>query len=247
MIDAADLHKSFGAKSVLSGASFSVDGGTVAALVGPNGSGKTTTLHVLAGLATPDAGTARIDGVDVVRDRSTAQAKLAFLPQDVRFHDALTPRQVLRFYADMRRERSEALRSECPRGEVVSGPGGADADRIGAVLQRVDLMAAAEQPCGTLSGGMRQRLGLALLSLSDADILLLDEPGLSLDPDWRRFLAQWLRDSADAGATVLMATHLLEVWRPAVNHVLICADGRIQAEHASTDPVSVSHAGRKET
>ena len=102
MIESADLYKSFGDATVLNGASFSVESGMVAALVGPNGSGKTTTLHLLAGLATPDAGTARIDGTDVVRDRAAAQAKLAFLPQDVRFHDALTPRQVLRFYADLR-------------------------------------------------------------------------------------------------------------------------------------------------
>jgi ABC-type multidrug transport system ATPase subunit len=217
MIEAADLHKSFGAKSVLSGASFSVEEGAVVALVGPNGSGKTTTLHLLAGLATPDAGTARIGGVDVVRDRSDAQAKLAFLPQDVRFHDALTPRQVLRFYADLR---------------------GADADRIGTALQCVDLTAAAEQPCGTLSGGMRQRLGLALLILADADALLLDEPGLSLDPKWRRALMQWLRDCADTGATVLMATHLLEVWRPTIDHVLTCTDGLIRAEGASANPVA---------
>lgn len=217
MIEAADLYKSFGDATVLDGASFSVGSGTVAALVGPNGSGKTTTLHLLAGLATPDAGTARIDGTDVVRDRAAAQAKLAFLPQDVRFHDALTPRQVLRFYADLR---------------------GADADRIGAALQRVDLTAAAEQPCGTLSGGMRQRLGLALLSLSDPDVLLLDEPGLSLDPDWRRALMQWLRDCADTGATVLMATHLLEIWRPAIDRVLTCADGLICAENTPINPVA---------
>jgi ABC-type multidrug transport system ATPase subunit len=202
---------------VLDGASFSVEGGTVAALVGPNGSGKTTTLHMLAGLATPDAGTARIGGVDVGRDRAAAQAKLAFLPQDVRFHNALTPRQVLRFYADLR---------------------GADADRIGTALQCVDLTAAAEQPCSTLSGGMRQRLGLALLILADADVLLLDEPGLSLDPDWRRALMKWLRDCADTGATVLMATHLLEVWRPAIDCVLTCSDGFIRAEDAPANPVT---------
>jgi ABC-type multidrug transport system ATPase subunit len=152
-----------------------------------------------------------------VRDRSAAQAQLAFLPQDVRFHDALTPREVLRFYADLR---------------------GADADRIGTALQCVDLTAAAEQPCGTLSGGMRQRLGLALLILADADVLLLDEPGLSLDPTWRRALVQWLRNCADTGATVLMATHLLEIWRPAVDHVLTCADGVIRAEDAPSNPVA---------
>jgi ABC-type multidrug transport system ATPase subunit len=102
----------------------------------------------------------------------------------------------------------------------------------------MDLTAAAEQPCGTLSGGMRQRLGLALLILADADVLLLDEPGLSLDPDWRRALMKWLRDCADTGATVLMATHLLEVWRPAIDRVLTCSDGLIRAEDAPANPVT---------
>lgn len=207
MIEGIDLHKSFGDTQVLGGASLSVNAGTVAALIGPNGSGKTTTLHLLAGLAVPDGGTIRIDGVDVVRNRPAAQAKLAFLPQEVRFHGALTPRQVLRFYAELR---------------------GADTERIGDVLERVALSEAAGQPCDTLSGGMRQRLGLALLALADADVLLLDEPGLSLDSTWRKHLIRWLRDCADTGATVLMATHLPEVWRPALDRVLTCADGVIQ-------------------
>lgn len=216
MIDVTELHKSYDTKTVLQGASFSVDPGTVAALIGPNGSGKTTTLHVLAGLVAPDAGAATISGIDVVHDRRIAQTKLAFLPQDVRFHTALTPRQVLRFYADLR---------------------GVHPDRSEEALGRVALTKAADQPCGVLSGGMRQRLGLAVLGLADADVLLLDEPGLSLDPTWRRHLAGWLRVRADAGTAVLMATHLLEVWQSDIDRVLTCADGRIRD---GTVPVDAS-------
>jgi len=207
MIDVVDLHKSFGGTAVLKGASFSAAPGTVTALVGPNGSGKTTTLHVLAGLVTPDAGTARVDGTDVTADRAAAQERLAFLPQDVRFHDALTPRQVLRFYAGLR---------------------DAPADRLDAPLEQVALQDAADDPCGTLSGGMRQRLGIALLELADAPVLLLDEPALSLDPDWREVLMERLQTRAEAGATVLLATHLLEVWRPIVDQVLRCEGGQIR-------------------
>jgi len=210
MIDVTNLHKAYGDETVLDGASFSVDGGSIAAMVGPNGSGKTTTLHVLAGLATPDAGTATVDGVDVTTDRSrrlSGQERLAFLPQDVRFHSALTPRQVLRFYAGLR---------DTPT------------DRLDARLEEVALLDAADDPCGTLSGGMRQRLGLALLDLADAPVLLLDEPALSLDPDWREVLMDRLQKRAQTGATVLLATHLLEVWRPIIDQVLHCEDGRIQ-------------------
>jgi len=212
MIDVIDLYKSFGEAAVLQGASFSAAPGTVTALVGPNGSGKTTTLHVLAGLVTPDAGTARIDGADVTTDRAAVQAQLAFLPQDVRFHDALTPRQVLRFYAGLRPEGSDA-----------------PTDRIEDLLGQVALREAADRPCAALSGGMRQRLGIALLELADAPVLLLDEPGLSLDPEWRDFLMERLRERAEAGATVLLATHLLEVWRPIVDQVLRCEGGQLRA------------------
>jgi ABC-2 type transport system ATP-binding protein len=212
MIDAHNLHKAFGEAPVLDGASFSVSAGSIAALVGPNGSGKTTTLHVLAGLTTPDAGTATVDGVDVTAHRTAAQERLAFLPQDVRFHSALTPRQVLRFYAGLR---------------------DAPTDRLDAPLNRVALTDAADDPCGTLSGGMRQRLGIAVLELADAPVLLLDEPALSLDPEWRTFLMDRLRAHADDGATVLMATHLLDVWTPIVDRVLRCEDGRIR--EAETD------------
>jgi heme ABC exporter ATP-binding subunit CcmA len=219
MIDVTNLHKAYGEETVLDGASFAAEAGTITAMVGPNGSGKTTTLHVLSGLATPDAGTATVDGVEVTTNRAAAQERLAFLPQDVRFHDALTPRQVLRFYAGLRN---------------------ASTDRLDALLDQVALADAADEPCGTLSGGMRQRLGLALLELADAPVLLLDEPALSLDPDWRDMLMDRLRARAEAGATVLLATHLLDVWRPIVDRVLHCEDGQIRAVEETTDPVAAS-------
>lgn len=216
MIDVTNLHKAYGTEAVLEGASFSVESGTIATMVGPNGSGKTTTLHVLAGLATPDAGTAAVDGGEVTTDRAAAQERLAFLPQDVRFHEALTPRQVLRFYAGLRN---------------------ASTNRLDARLEQVALLDAADDPCGTLSGGMRQRLGLALLELADAPVLLLDEPALSLDPDWRDVLMDRLRTRAKDGATVLLATHLLEVWRPIVDRVLQCEDGQIRDVEEAGNPV----------
>ncbi len=221
MIDAHNLQKAFGDTAVLNGASFSVEGGAIAALVGPNGSGKTTTLHVLAGLTTPDAGTATVDGVDVTSDRPAAQGRLAFLPQDVRFHSALTPRQVLRFYAGLRN---------------------ASTDRIEPLLDDVALTDAADKPCDTLSGGMRQRLGIAVLELADAPVLLLDEPALSLDPEWRGFLMDRLQAYADDGTTVLMATHLLDVWTPIVDRVLRCADGQIREAETNSvaEPASLS-------
>lgn len=213
MIEGTNLHKSFGDHTVLRDASFAVEEGTIAALVGANGSGKTTTLHILSGLATPDSGTATVAGVDVTKHRSAAQEHLAFLPQDVRFHSALTPRQVLRFYAGLR---------------------DAPTDRIDALLEAVALTDAADRPSGELSGGMRQRLGIAILELANAHVLLLDEPALSLDPEWRTFLMDRLQTYADDGATVLLATHLLDIWTPIVDRVLRCENGGIQPDETTT-------------
>lgn len=136
MIDVTDVHVTYD-EPVLRGASFRVEGGQIAALVGSNGAGKTTMLKVIAGLTNPERGTVRVDGVDVRSDRQRSQRRLAYLPQDTRFHDALSPRQVLRFYAGLRH------RPDHP---------------IDDLLEEVDLADAADRPCGTLSGGMRQRL-----------------------------------------------------------------------------------------
>lgn len=221
MIEAIDLSKSFDATVVLDNASFTAPAGSVTALVGPNGSGKTTTLHLLAGLDTADSGTGRICGINVHRDRQRAAEKLAFLPQEVRFHGALTPRQVVRFYADLR---------ETPR------------ERIDEALARVELTETADQPCHTLSGGMRQRLGLGVLLLTKPEVLLLDEPALSLDPKWRDFLRRWLEACADNGTTVLMATHLLEVWEPIVHRVLTCSNGRVSTQDINPNGSSTNES-----
>jgi ABC-type multidrug transport system ATPase subunit len=154
--------------------------------------------------------------VDVTTDRSAAQERLAFLPQDVRFHDALTPRQVLRFYAGLRNTST---------------------DRIVPLLDMVALTDAADKPTDTLSGGMRQRLGIAILEMADAPVLLLDEPALSLDPEWRTFLMDRLRAHADDGAAVLLATHLLDVWTPIVDRVLRCEEGQVRNEERNPVPV----------
>ncbi|MCS3610134.1 ATP-binding cassette domain-containing protein [Salinibacter ruber] len=190
MIEVADLYKSFGDAAVLQGASFS---------------------------AAPGTATARIDRTDVTTDRTAAQERLAFLPQDVRFHDALTLRQVLRFYAGLR---------DAP-----------DA-RLDALLDDVGLADAAQKSCGALSGGMRQRLGIAVFELARAPVLLLDEPGLSLDPKWRGFLMDRLRARVEEGAAVLMATHLLDVWRPLADRVLRCEGGTVREVELTTGAVA---------
>jgi ABC-type multidrug transport system ATPase subunit len=209
MITIEGLTKSYGRHRVLDGLDLTALPGAVTLLVGANGSGKTTTLRQLCGLSAPDAGRLAIGATDLATARLAALAQLSFLPQSPRFHARLTAGDILRFYARLR---------DLP------------ASRIDAVVKQWRLDDAAGQQTGRLSGGTRQRLALAVLSLPAAPVLVLDEPGLSLDPDWRRFLQAELRAAANRGATVLVATHLLGEWNGQSDRCLVLERGRVGRE-----------------
>jgi Cu-processing system ATP-binding protein len=209
MITIEGLTKSYGSRRVLDGLDLIARPGAITLLVGANGSGKTTTLRQLCGLSAPDAGRIAIGPVDLSTSRLAALAQLSFLPQSPRFHARLTAGDILRFYARLR-----AL----------------PASRIEAVVAQWRLDDAVGQQTGRLSGGTRQRLALAVLSLPEAPVLVLDEPGLSLDPDWRRFLQAELHAAARRGATVLVATHLLGEWNGQADRCLVLEGGQVGRE-----------------
>jgi ABC-type multidrug transport system ATPase subunit len=154
-----------------------------------------------------------------------ALAQLSFLPQSPRFHARLSAGDILDFYARLR---------------------GLPSSRIAAVEECWGLGDVRTQATGRLSGGTRQRLALAVLALPDAPVLVLDEPGLSLDPDWRRFLHAELHAAARRGATVLVATHLLGEWDGQTDRCLVLEHGRVGRELPSSRlreafPFSVPH------
>jgi ABC-2 type transport system ATP-binding protein len=209
MIRAENLTKSYRRKPVLDGLSLEANPGEVTLLIGPNGAGKSTTIKILAGLIRPDGGCVQINGHDVVRQRISAQRSVAYLPQQPRFHPRLTCLEVLRFYARLR---------------------GLPASRCDAMLELTGLNEARAVRAAELSGGMRQRLGLAYLLLADAPVLLLDEPGLSLDPGWRRRLQETLHFESRRGKAVLVATHLIAEWNNVADRCLLCRDGMIEQE-----------------
>ena len=209
MILTRDLQKGFGKRSVLTGLDLVAEPGAITLLVGANGAGKTTTLRLLAGLAEPDAGTVAIAGHDLLRARQQALAHLSFLPQAPRFHPRLSTAQVATFYAQLRgRERAAVARA----------------------LAEWGLEEFAKVPTAKLSGGLRQRLALAVFALADAPVLLLDEPGLSLDPEWRLRLQHFLTSEAQRGRTILIATHLLGEWEGRADRCLLIEDGRAAGE-----------------
>jgi ABC-type multidrug transport system ATPase subunit len=209
MILTRDLQKSFGQRCVLAGLDLVAEPGAVTLMVGANGAGKTTTLRLLAGLAEPDAGTIAIAGHDLLRARKDALAQLSFLPQAPRFHPRLSTRQVATFYAQLR---------------------GREVEDVTAALGEWGLEEFANVPTAKLSGGLRQRLALAIFALADAPVLLLDEPGLSLDPEWRLHLQEFLTAEARRGRTVLVATHLLGEWEGRADRCLLIQNGRATGE-----------------
>lgn len=225
MITVQELSKAYGSRTVLSDLSFEARPGQVTLLVGANGSGKSTTNRILAGLIEADAGHLSIDGTVVDARCPAARRSLSFLPQSPRFHPSLTVTQILEFYARLR---------------------GLSTTTCARAAKQWALTDHRDAPSGILSGGLRQRLALAVFSLPDAPVLALDEPGLSLDPDWRRFLQDELRAAAQAGRTVLVATHLLGEWDGRADRCLVLDHGRILRELApdrlrQAFPFAVAH------
>ena len=209
MILARELSKSFGTRHVLRGLDLAVEPGAMTLMVGANGAGKTTTLRLLAGLSEPDEGRVEIHGRDLQTARSAALAHLSFLPQAPRFHPRLTTLQTASFYGELRgRAHREAE----------------------AALDRWGMLEYSSVPTGKLSGGLRQRLALSVFALANAPVLLLDEPGLSLDPEWRRSLQDFLVNEASRGRTILVATHLLGEWEGRADRCLLIEGGRSQGE-----------------
>src|SRR5690606_19882505 len=153
------------------------------------------------GALAADSGSVRIDGVDMSKDRRRAQARASSLPQHVSFHPRLSVLDTLRFYAQLR---------------------GSPRARIEEELARWGLEEHARKLAGQLAGGVRQRRGLAALMLPEAQALILDEPGVSLDPEWRERMQRILLEEARGGRTVLVATHLLGEWEGRASRCIVC-------------------------
>ena len=181
MIEVRGLEKRFGSVTALAAVSFDVQAGETFALLGPNGSGKTTALKCLAGLVIPSYGEIRINGSDIARNPVTSRSAISYLPQRVAFPEQVTAREVLDFYRRLR---------HLPPG------------RVEAALERCSFGDAADRLVSEFSGGMMQRLGIAVAVMADASILLLDEPTASLDPEGAAEFRAFLASLKDLGKTI---------------------------------------------
>ncbi|TVQ30208.1 MAG: ABC transporter ATP-binding protein [Phycisphaeraceae bacterium] len=210
MITATNLTKNFGRFRALDGASFHVGDGEAVALWGANGAGKTTAIRCALGLLR-HRGSVRIGGVDVRRDPRAARRQVGYVPQELAFHDDLRVIETMRFYARLRRVQRE---------------------RIDESLETVELARHARKRVRELSGGMKQRLALALALLSDPAALILDEPTSNLDAAARRDFTALLRAQKRSGKTILFSSHRIDEIEALGDRVVGLDQGRISFECA---------------
>ncbi|HLU64056.1 MAG TPA: ATP-binding cassette domain-containing protein [Protaetiibacter sp.] len=215
MIEIDGVHKRFGRKEVLRGVDLTVRRGEILALLGPNGAGKTTIVNILTTLVRPDAGTARIDGLDVVRDAREVQRRIAVTGQSSAVDGALTAEENLRMLARLSGLRGARVRT-----------------RTAELLERFDLTANARERVSGFSGGMRRRLDLALSLVVDSPVVFLDEPTTGLDTRSRQELWAIIGELAGRGTTVLLTTQYLEEADRLADRVLVLDGGRIVADGA---------------
>lgn len=194
---------------VIKDLSFAVPKGTVMCLLGPNGSGKTTTVNLLTGLLRPSIGTVHVCGFEPARDLREVLRRIALVPQETALYVQLSARENLDFHANYYGVPKRAVR-----------------DRIGDMLAVVGLTDRADDRVSTFSGGMQRRLSLARAMLSEPDVLLLDEPTLGVDVHSRQAIWEHIQRLADEGRTVLLTTNHMEEAEAVGRDVLIIDKGR---------------------
>ena len=207
-IEFTGLSKHFGSVVAVDDLAFTVEPGRVTGFLGPNGSGKTTTLRMLLGLVAPSSGQATIGG-RYYRDIPNPTGLVGAVLEATSFHPSRRARTHLR---------------------MVARAGGHDEARADVVLDLVGLTADAKRKVGGFSMGMRQRLELATALIGDPDVLILDEPSNGLDPQGIAWLREFMRFLAGEGRTVLVSSHLLSEMAQTIDNAVIISHGQLKAQ-----------------
>jgi ABC-2 type transport system ATP-binding protein len=190
-IDVEGLSKSFGALKAVDNVSLKIEQGHITGFLGPNGSGKTTSLRMLCGLLTPDSGSGKVLGLDFPREAAAIKRQTGYMTQ--RFS----------LYEDLKIEENLAFIARVYSLDHVQ-------DRVNQTLEKLGLANRRDQLAGTLSGGWKQRLALAAAVMHEPKLLLLDEPTAGVDPQARRDFWDEIHSLADGGLTVLVSTHYMD-------------------------------------
>jgi len=212
MIELEAVVKDYGSHRALNRLSLGVPEGSVYGLLGPNGAGKSTTIHLITGMIQPTSGRILVGGIDAVADPVAARSAIAYVPESVALYPHLSGVENLQLFSRLAGQRLGVAESEACLEQAGLQP---DAHR-----RRI----------GTYSKGMRQKVGLAIALAKKARVLLLDEPSSGLDPSASHDLAQRVRELAEGGLAVLMATHDLFRARETCDRVGLLVQGSLRAE-----------------
>lgn len=213
VIQTEDLTKTFKGVNALQSLNLSVHKNSIFGFLGPNGAGKTTTIKLLLGLSRPTGGRGTIFGHDIARESEALRRRVGYLAQDPRYYEHMTARETLRFTARF----------------FYTGPRAAIEERIQSTLDLVGLKDKADRPVKGFSGGERQRLGIAQAQVNYPDLLILDEPAASLDPQGRRDVLE-VMERLRKYTTIFYSTHILDDVQRVSDTVAILNKGQLVAQ-----------------
>jgi ABC-2 type transport system ATP-binding protein len=207
------LGKDFGTNIALESLTCTIARGEIVGLLGPNGAGKTTTMKLVLGMLRPTRGSARFLGLDCTRDATEVKRRLGYSPDEPSFYDFLSGKETIDFVLNVR--------------GVPLEPAWA---ALGPVVERLDFGEALEIAAGGYSHGTKKKLALLLALAHDPSLLLLDEPTNGLDPPTAARVRALLQERAEAGAAIVVSTHLLDMADLLCDRVLVVDHGRLIAE-----------------
>jgi len=215
-IEVDGLVKRYGTLAAVDGIQFSVPVGSVYSFLGPNGAGKTTTTEILEGLRRRTEGTVRVLGLDPWTEGRALHKRIGVIPQDFRFFEKITPKEAIEYYRALFHTKVDPH----------------------VLLEKVELADKANSRFDTLSGGQKQKLGLALALTNDPEICFLDEPTTGLDPHARRAIWAVIRSLKQEGRTVFLTTHYLEEAELLADRVGIIHHGKIIASGSPAEIIA---------
>ncbi len=222
-VEVTNLKKHYGEIKAVDGISFTVNQGDVFGLLGPNGAGKTTAIEIMEGLRERDGGDVKVLECDPWKEGYALHKKIGVIPQEFTFFEKTSPREAIKYYADLFDKKVDAE----------------------AVLKEVLLEDSAKTLFENLSGGQKQKTGLALSLVNSPDLLFLDEPTTGLDPNARRAIWEVIRGLKAKGKTIILTTHYLDEAQQLCDKVAIMNHGHIVAMGTSDEIIEQHGSGER--